>query len=307
MITNESLKRIAVIVLNYNNYDDTAKCLNHIIGANGLNIILVDNSSTDGSGDRLASNYRGYLHYIKAEKNAGYAAGNNLGIKYAIELAEDQYICILNNDTLPEPELFGTLADRLDSAPDYGIVGPVILENRPGNIIQSAGADIVLKKGHVPLRHHGEIYEKADLAEVCSYVGGACMMFRAADLDKLGYLPESYFLFYEETEWCLRAARKRMNILCDWNCSLVHTGSATISKHKGLASYFDTRNRALFVKRNGTVLQQLFFYPYQVVRIIFRRLIRGEDCLWELRAICDGARNAVAKDFSHLDINKEVN
>lgn len=294
--------RIAVIILNYNNYEDTTMCLNRIVGIDSLDIILVDNSSPDGSGDRLAADYRGRIHYIQTGRNAGYAAGNNVGIKYAVELGEDRFICILNNDTLPEPELFGELACRLDKDADCGIVGPVILENGPIDIIQSAGADINLAKGHVPARHHGERYVKTNVAEECAYVGGACMMFRACDISSLGYIPETYFLFYEETEWCLCATRKGMKVLCDWNCSLIHTGSATISKHKGLASYFNIRNKALFEKRNASRLQRAYFLAYQTARIVYRRVFKRDDCVWEMSAICDGLRNRVGSEFSNLDI-----
>ncbi len=299
--------RVAVVVLNYNNYEDSVECLNRIVGTENLDIVLVDNFSSDDSGQRLAEKYGRSVYYLQAGRNAGYAAGNNVGIKYAIETLGDPYICVLNNDTLPNPGLFSSLADRLDKIPSCGIVGPVILENQPGNVIQSAGADIDFKKGCAPGRHRGEVYQKTDKAEPCSYVGGACMMFRAADIALFGYIPEIYFLFYEETEWCLRAARKKMSVLCDWSCSLVHTGSATISKHKGLASYFNTRNKALFIKRNATYSQRLYFFAYQFFRIFYRRLVRGEDCIWELQAICDGSRNAIGKDFSHLDVIGKTN
>ena len=295
---------IAVVVLNYNNYDDTRECLDGIIGHDWMDIVVVDNASTDGSGLQLCRRYESDIYYIQAEENAGYAAGNNLGIKFAIKQLAADYVCILNNDTLPSPDLFLKLARRLDECPSCAFVGPVLLEDGLENVIQSAGADINLSKGDVPIRHSGEKYEMAEATESCGYIGGACMMFRSRDFENVGPIPESYFLFFEETEWCLRATRAGRRILCDWSCCLTHKGSATISKHYGLGSYFNMRSRALFVRRNGSPLQIFAFTVHWYTHIFARRLFRGQNCLWEAAAIADGLFGRVNREFSHLKIHE---
>lgn len=296
--------RVAVIILNYNNYSDTVECVDGILDAGYLDIVLVDNSSPDGSGERLHNRYSGELNvsYIQSGENRGYAAGNNVGIRYALEYLDDEYICILNNDTVPTAGMFRKLALCLDSQPGCGIVGPVILENKPGSIIQSAGADVHFISGSVPARHAGESYKPRHFLDNCAYISGACIMFRSRDAATIGLIPECYFLFFEETEWCLRAARNDLAVLCSWDCALVHKGSATISMHRGLGSYLSVRSRALFAKRNEGAIQLLLFKAFQKIEVHLRHCLKGQDCLWELSALEDGFRGRLDPEFSYINL-----
>lgn len=296
------MDRIAVVILNFNNYEDTVDCIDRIVGCEQLDIILVDNASEDGSGDLAAKQYGDSIHYIQTGRNAGYAAGNNVGIKFAKEALCDKYICLLNNDTLPSPDLFGRLKLCLEEHPSCAFVGPVLLEMTSENIVQSAGADIFISKGDVPIRHSGEKYEVEERVEECGYVGGACIMFRSKEIEVYGYIPECYFLYFEETEWCLNASRLGMSVLCDWRCSLIHKGSATVSQHRDLGAYFMMRSRALFVKRNGSLIQRAAFLALWSLNIVARKLLKQQDCLWELSAILDGLRGRIDPAFSHLEI-----
>lgn len=294
--------RIAVIILNYNNYPDTAECVDGILDADFLDIVLVDNSSPDGSGDRLRERYLGCPNviYIQSGENRGYAAGNNVGIRYTLANLGAEYICVLNNDTLPKAEMFRTLANYLRGNPSCGIVGPVILENKPGNLIQSAGANIDLRHGDVSLWHYGERYVSLGSAAKCPYVSGACLMFRADDFDKLGPIPECYFLFFEETEWCLHAERSGLSVICLWRTSLVHKGSASVSEMGNLSKYLMVRNRALFEKRNASHKDFNHFMRWSLVHIYARHYIKRQDCLWEASALRDGARGHVKDEFKFI-------
>lgn len=301
-MTDTGNGRIAVVVLNYNNYADTVECIGLIAGQPNLDIVLVDNCSSNDSGVRLRDRYAGQqgLYFIDSDSNGGYAMGNNLGIRYASEVLRDEYVCAINNDTSPSPDMFHMLANVLDSNPEVGIVGPVILENMPGDIIQSAGADIHMISGKVPARHSGETYHVRDVLEYCDYISGACLMLRGSDLARLGYIPENYFLYFEETEWCLRANRRGLKVACSWDCSLVHKGSATVSGNRGLGSYLCARNRAVFIKRNAAPVQQALFTVFQFMRVLKRRLLNGEDCYWEWAAIKDGLRDRIDPDYSFI-------
>lgn len=294
--------RIAVIILNYNNYSDTVECVDGILDADFLDIVLVDNLSPDGSGDRLRNRYasNSNVTYIQSCENRGYAAGNNVGIKFALNSLYDEYVCILNNDTLPKIEMFPALVGCLSDDPSRGIVGPVILDDKPGNIIQSAGADIHFIEGGVPARHSGERYQTSNFVDECAYISGACMMFRAKDAEKLGPIPECYFLFFEETEWCIRANRSGFKVSCAWDCSLVHKGSASISAQRGLGSYLSVRSRALFARRNEPPLQLLLFKLFQTIDVYWRHLVKREDCLWELGALRDGFEDLVDPEFEYI-------
>lgn len=294
--------RVSVIILNYNNYADTVECVDGILDADFLDIVLVDNSSPDGSGERLRSRYsdEANVSYIQSGENRGYAAGNNVGIMYAFEDLKDEYICVLNNDTLPRATMFRQLAEYLHSHLACGIVSPVILENKPGSLIQSAGANIDLRNGDVSLWHYGETYEPSDTAVKVPYASGACLMFRASDYKKLGPIPECYFLFYEETEWCLHAERSGLDVVCLWGASLVHKGSASVSNLGPLSRYLMVRNRALFEKRNASPADFKHFFRSTLVHIYARHYIKQQDCLWEASALRDGAEDRVREEFQFI-------
>lgn len=295
--------RIAVVILNYNNYSDTVECVEMIVGQPDLDIVLVDNCSSDDSGTRLRDIYskQDGLFFLESKVNGGYAMGNNLGIRYAAEVLKDEYICALNNDTLPTPDLFRSLAGVLRCNQGLCIVGPVILENHPEDIIQSAGADIHLISGKIPARHGGEVFQARGELEFCGYISGACLMFRSSDLSELGLIPEEYFLYFEETEWCLRANRKGLKVACSWCCALVHKGSATVSNNRGLGSYLSVRNRAVFVKRNASVIQLTLFTIYQLLYILKKLLFKGDNCFWEWSAINDGLHDRIDSDYSFIN------
>lgn len=298
----DSTRNIAVVVLNYCNYVDTVCCLDRIVKSEALNIVLVDNLSPDGSGERLRQEYAQFANvtYIQSGSNYGYAAGNNVGIKYAVEHLGAQYICVLNNDTLPTEDALLALVRHLEVRSCCGIVGPVILENSNDYIIQSAGANIDLKRGRTDPFHKGEIFSYGNYTEICPYVSGACMMFRASDLCRLGYLPECYFLFFEETEWCLRASRIGYTVECIWNSVIVHSGSASIGRERGLSGYLMTRNRAMFEKRNARWGEYVIFRTRFMIKILWYQYIRGRDLRWEIAAFRDGLFGRTASQFASI-------
>lgn len=293
---------IAVVVLSYNNFTDTEECVSSLVGSRRLLTFLIDNSSTDGSAERLRNRFSGNnsVRFVEAKINGGYAAGNNLGIRHALETEGIRYVCILNNDTVAEPGELEKLAHHLDVHPECGVAGPVILEYGADKIIQSAGANISLWRGDTSPFHRGARRESLKSDSDCPYVGGACMMFRSTDIGKLGYIPECYFLFFEETEWCLRATRNGAGVTCVANAAIAHKGSATVSAYSELTSYLLVRNRALFERRNASRLQIATFLLYFSCRCVLRNFLKGRRCLWEFSATRDGLRGTIDPRYSNI-------
>ena len=90
-------------------------------------------------------------------------------------------------------------------------------------------------------------------------VFGACLVFRANLLDQISYLPEAYFLFFEETEWCLKAKKAGKKSVCLPTHFVIHKGSVTINRIGGLSEYLFERNRVLFAKRNYNPIMLIGF------------------------------------------------
>ena len=243
---------------------------------------------------------------IQTGKNLGYAGGNNIGIKIAIENEAD-YICILNNDVIVERDFLEKLVKYLEKNKNTDMVGPMICEYDESNIIQSTGAMVNLFNGVITLINHGsrenEIKEK--IIE-CDYIGGACILVRKETIDQIGLLPENYFLFFEETEWCLNAKKNGYNIICNCNAKVKHKGSASIDKVSGLSEYFMHRNRVVFEKRNANLFQLGIFYFYITLHIFYRILFkRGSSFI--IKYYFDGLFNKVNEKYDFVDLpNKDI-
>ena len=247
-------KRIYAIILNYNNYEDTIACIDSFSSVSSVDysLVVVDNGSKRGCLEKLErfiNQREEAIALIKEDTNLGYAAGNNVGIKYAIEHGAE-YIAIINNDVLVNDTSFAPCIEILESNDKCAFVGPAMLE-RNSNRIQYTGGKVDIFRSIAGHLNQGRKYSPSEYIIDCDYVGGACMVFRASIIDVLGALPECYFLFWEETEWCIRAKKIGMKCLCTMKGYIHHKGSASIKKEKGYADYYLQRNRIIFAKRNN--------------------------------------------------------
>lgn len=303
-----NMEYIYTIVLNYNNYDDTYECIESlrkiIFSSDFVNkIILIDNYSTDDSFEKLKNIYDDIV-FIQTDKNLGYACGNNLGIKYAIS-EEADYICILNNDTLVEDNFIEPCIAALKKTKNLAFVGPVIEEYKSDRI-QSSGGDIMFNRGLIKIKNNG--LKRKDLEYVidCDYIGGACMVFKASLIEEIGLIPENYYLFFEETEWCYRAKKKGLKNQCITNTYIKHKGSASIDMIEGLHPYLMERNRVVFLMRNApSVLVLLEALIYLGVKYIKWGILRDKRYFKYLLYMKDGLFNEVNyKKYPFIVIRK---
>lgn len=288
---------IYVIILNYNNYTDSYECIKSVQkiakeNQNKINIVFVDNCSTDDSYSRIKEEFCNDIFIIRNDKNLGYAGGNNIGIKYALNNHSD-YICVLNNDTIIQEDFFGILIEKLNEDNKIGFISPAI-EEYSQDIIQSTGGDINLKRGVVTANNFGA--KRVDLEKIieCDYIGGACMFFRSSFIEKIGLMPENYFLFFEETEWCYRAKNIGYKNICVTSTYVKHKGSASINKTSGLSEYLMERNRIVFLKRNYTSRLKCYCsIMYLFMKNIYLGLFRDKHYFSYLRYMYHGLRNKV--------------
>lgn len=273
-----------IVILNYNNTDDTIECLNSVSNIKNVNtkIVLIDNGSDQECVKQLEKSLNDKVVFIKNSKNIGYAAGNNVGIKYAIAQGAN-YIAILNNDVIVNEHSFDDCINILTNNSTVGIVGPAIL-NYKSDILQSAGAKIDFLRLSTKLNGRNTKYIRQDKQIECDYIGGACLVFTPHLIDYIGYLPEMYFLFWEETEWCVSAKRHGLKVICTLNSSVEHKGSSTINKIKGISGYYMERNKVIFSRRNNNMF--LFSVSFVVLIIrAFYKSVRNEVAFHELMNI----------------------
>lgn len=285
---------VYLLILNYKGYDDTCECIDSLleIQYGNYKLLIIDNDSRDGSEERLRKKYPD-IEIIQTHKNLGFAGGNNVGIKYALDRNAD-YIGILNNDIIVDKNFLNVLVSTMESDKEIGIIGPTVCDYYNRGKIISAGAKMSLLTGEGAYIHVNEDYysKKTEKIVMCDYISGCCMLARANIIDKIGNLPEVYFMYFEETEWCFKARKKRLKVICDTDSVIWHKESAAIGEASPLKQYYLNRNRVLFIKRNANFFHKLVFYVYILLQMIYRSLA-GRKVYW--KALYDGYINKIEK------------
>lgn len=273
--------KISIIILNYNSAESTITLLDQLQMnvEREINYIVVDNDSSDDS-QNLLSDYAAShkLVFIETGYNGGYAYGNNIGIANAEKNGSD-FVLIMNSDITVQSDIVTPLVDFMVSHEACGIVSPV-LETSEGHI--SYGRRTHLGKIHA----FSEVVPegKQDYVSVDAIVG-ACYMVRMSAISLVGKLPESYYLNFEETEWCLRFKRQGYDVVSLPAQKVFHQNHGSIGKISGLQTYFLRRNLVLFNRRMGNLGEKLMFFlkiiPFGFVQSLKRHSLEPLKAYWD--------------------------
>ncbi len=246
------LPKVAIVILNWNGKNDTLECLESVfkIDYPNFEVIVVDNGSTDDSVAAIRQAYP-QATLIETGKNLGYAGGNNVGIRYALEKGAE-FVFLLNNDTILAPDVLTQLAKAAQAHPEAAAFGPVIYQVEQPDIIWTAG-EFLGKEftcSHYLQGESSAILDNKDCYET-DWVTGAALFTRGSTFSKIGLLDERYFLVYEESDWCFRARAQGYRCLIVPPAKVWHKVAASFGGEiSPLRIYFSTRNRLLFAEKN---------------------------------------------------------
>lgn len=249
---------VIAVVLNWNGYDDTAKCVLSLQKAAyaNLQIILVDNASTDGSAGRLQQDFPA-LPFLKLSHNGGYAAGNNAGIKLALERQAD-YVLVVNNDVIVEPDFLTPMVELAEKNPAAGVVTcKALLQSGNGRIYCTGGNISRLRCGGIPLPPH----ERDREGEV-QFISGCILLARREVFEKAGSFDERFFMYFEDVEFSRRVNRQFKLIYTPR--SIVYHKSGGGDKWKNYTEtylYYTSRNR-LWVFQNESRAYRAYVLLY---------------------------------------------
>ena len=250
---------VSIITINYNGLEDTCALIETIPFNENMEVIVVDNASNNQEADIIAQRYP-YIKVIRSDQNLGFAGGNNLGI----QAAHGRYLFLVNNDTVFKDFNIHTLIDRMESSPEIGIICPKIRFAWGNNPIQFAGYT-PLSKITVRNRALGfgqEDHGQYNTAHLTPYAHGAAMLIRREAIDKVGLMPECYFLYYEELDWSMMFTRAGYQIWYEPACTIYHKESQATGQNSPLRTYYLTRNRLLLVHRNPQEFSGMLAYLY---------------------------------------------
>ena len=280
---------VSVITINYNGLEDTCALIETIPFNENMEVIVVDNASNNQEADIIAKRYP-LVKVIKSERNLGFAGGNNLGIQAAL----GKYLFLVNNDTVFKDFNVQALIDRMESSPEIGIVCPKIRFAWGRNPIQFTGYT-PLSKVTVRNRAIGfgeDDHGQYDAALLTPYAHGAAMLIRRDAIEKVGLMPECFFLYYEELDWSMMFTRAGYQIWYEPKCTIYHKESQSTGQNSPLRTYYLTRNRLLLVRRNPREFNRLLAYIYLISIVALRDILKytfmGRFDLLKatLRALC---------------------
>lgn len=263
---------ISIIVVNWNNASDTIACIAslHNVQYPAYDIIVVDNGSHDGLADTIQA-AADDITLIRNEQNLGFAVGNNIGIQHALKNGADA-VLLLNNDTTVDPDILNAFTTALDALPEAGFLTAKIYYFDDPNRIwmgQPSWNNEQCSFEHDGLDVLDDHAEYETVAEV-SYACGCALFATANTLTRVGLMEPKFFCYFEEVDWCFRAAREGLKSYCVPRAKVWHKVSATSGGRQApIVRYFRTRNRLLFAKRNLTGHE----------RALFMRRVRGEGFL----------------------------
>jgi GT2 family glycosyltransferase len=234
---------LIAVVLSWNGREDTLACLDSL---RGIETVCVDNGSSDGSADAVAERFP-EVELIRTEVNLGFAAGNNVGIRRALDRGAD-WVLLLNNDALAEDGLVAALERAAAARPDAGVLACKVLVAGSGTVwYAGASFDPILGRS----RHagFGGTDEPGELRDVARGTGTGMAVSRAA-IERAGLLDEELFLYAEDLEWCLRIERAGFSIVYVPEARVLHRISASSGgAGSPTTSYYETRNMLSVVER----------------------------------------------------------
>ena len=262
---------LSIITVNYNGLKDTCALIDSIPFNEDMEVIVVDNGSNENEANVLQERYP-YIKVIRSDLNLGFAGGNNLGMKSA----KGKYLFLVNNDTAFKEFNPNILIKRLESSPKIGMVCPKIRFAWKNNPIQFAGytplSSITVRNQAIGFGEEDK--GQYDTPHHTPYAHGAAMMLKREVIDKVGLMPECYFLYYEELDWSMMITRAGYEIWYEPASTIYHKESQSTGQNSPLRTYYITRNRLLLVKRNWSGFTKYLSYFYLIIIVATRDIIK---------------------------------
>jgi hypothetical protein len=324
---------VVALVLNWNGWLDTIECVESLLRSARLPdyILVCDNGSADGSFEHLRAWAAGdavphvafasvdelfaarqapaqRLIFAALGENLGYAGGNNIGMRFALERLGAHYVWLLNNDTVVDSRSLERQVRLAERDRTIGMLGSKLVMYHTPDVIQALGGGKLLPI----ISHDTQIGRGRKVAGVqnvpfeLDHIVGASLFIRAEAIRTTGFIDESYFLYREETDWCFAMRRQGWRLLCCPGSTIRHKEASSLGMRSGLHDYYALRNMLYLVRKHrasGLPAAWLYFLlralAPKIVRLQFRRI--G----YVLRAYLDFARGIRGRCVFHPDERSE--
>jgi len=257
--------KLHVCILNWNGGDTVNQCVNSILSndANNFRITVIDNGSTDGSIENLGSQ----INIVQFKKNYGFSTGYNLGITQCVSEG-DEYIIILNYDTTVDKNFISSITDQIIKNGSAYIYGVKILYDEDRSLLWYGGGAANLSKGiisHIGIRENHENYSSQSETD---YVTGCCMIIHKDNYLKLGGFDQSFFMYNEDVDLCLRAKKLGINCIYVPSAIVYHKVSHSLGGNYSI--------KKILLKSNSSyrLFRKYFIFP-KALLLLFKYLTRS--------------------------------
>lgn len=296
-------EKIAIIILNWNGKQDTLACLESLdkLSYPNYEVIVVDNGSTDDSALVLQKTYPHHLHIVNPH-NLGFAEGNNVGIRLALERGAE-LIFLLNNDTVVAPDILERFVETFRTYPKAGILGAKICRMDQRETLDHLGGMWNRKMGKFDFVGSREAENCWQETQALDYVCGAGLIVRKSVIEKIGLLDPRFFLIWEESDYCFRARRAGFQVLTCPKAKLWHKVSASFTGGKPHSTYYWWRNRLLWVEKNCSSREKWGLYARvlipNILPMIRKYCLKRErnEQYYQNRAALWGVRDYLLRRF----------
>lgn len=234
--------QVLIVILTFNGWPDVYDCLNSLRAVTYPNfeILIVDNGSLNPPIDKVKTSYP-HVTIVRNISNLGYAAGNNVGLRYALE-RKTAYVMLLNDDTLVAPDSLSLLVESAESHPRAAFVGPMVFHFDEPGTIQSAGGMLTwnwhsFHRG----RNETDVGQYVEIEEV-KWITGCAILARMSVIERIGLLDPDFYSYDEEVDWCLRASEAGFQVLFVPLAKIWHKGVRRNYDPGPVVTYLTARN-----------------------------------------------------------------
>jgi len=263
-------KKIAIIIVNWKQYELTINCLLSLqkVEYKNLEVILVDNESNFEKINKIKSDFN-KVEVIESKENLGFASANNLGIKYAIK-NKFEYVMLLNNDTEVNKKFLSPLLNSFQNDNSLGAVQPLIMNYNNRAKVWNAG-------GYLN-NFFGFPYTNKKLNNKnrqIDWITGCCIVLKTKVIKKAGLIDEDFFAYYEDVDWSLRIKKLGYKLGIVESSVIFHHGtkSSNDSNSEGNLSpfvhYLNIRNHIYLLKKHSDKFNFIGVLFYQFLKILF--------------------------------------
>ncbi len=286
---------VSVISVNYHQDEATCAMLHSLMASTypKIEAIIVDNDCPEDKSSLYQTYFPG-VKVVNSPTNLGFAGGNNLGLQHA----SGELYFFLNNDTEIAPYAVEALVERLGNA-NIGAAGSKIRFFEPKERLQYAGFTKVHfltgrnKTVGLGETDHGQYEEALPMP----YLYGAAFMVKKEVIEKIGPMPEAFFLYYEEIDWCAQINKAGYQLFYEPKSIVYHKDSLTVGSVSPVKTYYQVRNRVLFMRRNYSkpafFLFSLYFISIASSKALFQYYVKKQTDLFD--AHLQGLKDAFSK------------